>query len=177
MRRGRIINPSPEGLTWLALLEGGFRLKAYQDGAGKWTISAGCTFYSQGVRVRRGDRLKDVAAAEALFRERLIEYASNVDAHTRDNINQYEFDALLSFCYNIGVGAFRASTAVRRFNDKKVSRSSVAEAMGWFHNITDPVSGQLVYDEGLMERRRCEAYLLMYGLYRTQRQPKPEPAL
>lgn len=175
MKRTRITHVSPSGLVWLALLEGGFKLKAYQDGAGVWTISAGCTFYEHGVRVKKGDTLASVEAAQQLFRERLLEYEAVVDASTRDDITQTEFDSLASFCYNIGAGQFRTCTAVRRFNDVSASSKSVAEAMGWYRNITDPTTGKLKYDEGVMERRRCEAYLLMYGIYKTQRQPKPEP--
>lgn len=175
MRRIRIIHVSPKGATWLALLEGGYKLKAYQDDAGVWTISAGCTYYSHGARVKKGDVLDSPAAAELLFRERLLEYEAEVDARTRDDITQTEFDCLTSFCFNAGAPNFRTSTALRRFNDKSVSLASVAEAMCWFNKITDPTTGKLVYSEGLMERRRCESYLLMYGLYRVQKQPKPEP--
>jgi len=174
MRRERVITMSPQGLTWLALLEGGYRLDAYKDQAGVWTISAGCTYYSLGVRVKKGDRLKDVEAAELLFRQRLAEFEGYVDAATRDDLTPTEFDALVSFCFNIGPGEFRTCTAVKRFNQRTSSRS-VAEAMGWYHNITNPATGKLVFNEGVMERRRCEAYLLMYGIYKTQRQPKPEP--
>lgn len=175
MRRQRIISTSPEGLTWLAILEGGYRLDAYRDGAGVWTISAGVTYYSPGVRVKKGDRLTNVAAAELLFKERLKEYEAVVDAHTRDDISQTEFDALTSFCYNIGATEFRTCTAVRRFNDRSISLQSVGEAVGWYNKIRNPTTGKLVFSEGVMERRRCEVYCLRFGLYKVQRQPKPEP--
>jgi hypothetical protein len=87
MRRERIITMSPEGLRWLSLLEGGHYLNAYQDTAGVWTISAGVTYYSHGVRVKKGDKLKGIEESEMLFRERLLEYEATVDAYTRDDIN------------------------------------------------------------------------------------------
>jgi lysozyme len=165
---------SPQGLTWLALLEGGHRLDAYLDNAGVWTIGAGITFYRHGIRVKKGDRLRDKEAAEALFRERLREYEAEVDARTHDDINQASFDALTSFCFNAGPSAFRSSTAVKRFNDPKCSPDSVATALLWWNKSMNPASGKLEVNAGLTERRRCEAYLLLYGLYRTQKQPKPE---
>jgi lysozyme len=175
MRRERIITMSPEGLTWLALLEGGHRLNAYLDTAGVWTISAGVTYYSHGVRVKKGDKLKGIEESEMLFRERLLEYEATVDAHTRDDITQHEFNSLTSFCYNVGAPAFKSSTAVKRFNDRGVSSRAVGQAMGWFNKERNPVSGNLQVSPGLEERRRCEVYCLLYGLYRVQKQPKPEP--
>jgi lysozyme len=175
MRRERIITMSPEGATWLALLEGGLRLNAYLDTAGVWTISAGVTFYSHGVRVKKGDKLKGVEEAEMLFRERLHEFEAYVDAYTRDDITQKEFDAMTSFVYNIGPGEFKTCTAVRRFNDRQMSAAAVAQAMGWYNKERNPVSGNLQVSPGLVERRRCEAFLLLYGIYKIQKQPKIPP--
>jgi lysozyme len=175
MRRERIISVSPEGLTWISLLEGGHRLNAYQDTAGVWTISAGVTYYSHGVRVKKGDKLKGIEESEMLFRERLHEFEATVDAYTRDDITQVEMDAAVSLCYNIGPQAFKTSTMVKRFNDRSMSKQAVAQAWGWFNKERNPVSGNLQVSEGLNERRRCEVYCYLYGLYRVQRQPKPEP--
>lgn len=175
MRRERITRVSPEGIVWLALLEGGMRLDAYQDGAGVWTISAGVTFYGDGTRVKKGDKLKSVQAAEDLFRARLSEFEGYVDAYTRDDITQTVFDGMASACFNIGVAAFRTSTFLKRFNDRSISMQSVVEALGWFNKKMNPTNGKLEVDAGLSERRRCEAYLLLFGLYRTQGQPKEPP--
>lgn len=180
MRRERIISTSPRGLTWLGILEGGFHLTAYHgkhDPPHVWTISAGITFYSPGVRVKKGDKLASMEAAEMLFRERLKEYEATVDAYTRDDITATEFDSLVSFCFNIGAPAFRTSTAVKRFNDRSISLASVGEAMGWFRNAYNPATGKSEYNEGVMERRRCEVYLLRFGLYRVQKEQKPEPPI
>lgn len=178
MRRERIISTSPRGLTWLGILEGGFHLTAYHgkhDPPHVWTISAGITFYSPGVRVKKGDKLASMEAAEMLFRERLKEYEATVDAYTRDDITATEFDSAVSLCFNIGAANFGTSTFVRRFNDRSVSKQSAAEAMCWFNKATNPVTGESEVNNGLVERRKCEAYLFLYGLYRVQGQSRPEP--
>lgn len=167
----RVTSVSVPGQTWLAILEGGHRLRAYRDQGKVWTIGAGIVAYPfSKIRVKKGDVLESVEVAQTLFRAKLHEYEVEVDARTRDDITQTEFDALTSFCYNIGVSEFRTCTALKRFNDRSVSPQKVAEAMGWYRNIT--VEGVLQVDPGLVERRKCEAYLLMFGLYRTQGEKK-----
>lgn len=161
----RITTVSPKGIRWIAMLEGGYKLKAYQDTNDTWTISAGVTFYSRGIRVRKGDVLESGEVAEKLFRERLAEFEGYVDSYTRDDITQLEFDALVDACFNIGHEAFRTSTFRRRFN-QKASMDSVCEALSWFRNET--IDGKLKLSPGLVKRRACEIYLLKNGLYRLQ---------
>jgi GH24 family phage-related lysozyme (muramidase) len=164
----RITTMSPMGLRWLAMLEGGHHLTAYndrKDGKGTWTISAGVTFYSPGKQVKKGDKLVDLAASEALFRLRLAEFEGVVDAHTRDDIDQYTFDAFVDAAYNIGEPNFRTSTFVRRFN-QKASIDAICQALSWFKYET--IDGKSVVNKGLVERRACEIYLLRNSLYRIQ---------
>lgn len=164
----RITTVSPMGLRWLGMLEGGHHLTAYndrKDGKGTWTISAGVTFYGPGDRVKKGDTLPDLAASEALFRTRLAEFEGYVDASTRDDIEQHVFDAFVACAYTIGPHELRNSTFIRRFN-QRMSLVSVCEALAWFRNQT--VDGKKVLNPGLVERRACEAYLILNKLYRIQ---------
>lgn len=167
MKTTRILCLDQAGTVWLGLLEGGFRLKAYQDGAGVWTISAGVTHYERGLRVKKGDVLENAEIAHMLFQKTLLEYEAAVDDFTRDDITQTEFNAHLSACFNIGVPAYKTSTFVKRFN-QRLPLLEVAQALGWFDKIRNPTTGELEKSAGLAKRRACEAYLLMYGQYRVQ---------
>ena len=82
-------------------------MKAYQDVAGVWTIGYGSTG-----GVREGDTINEVQA-ETLLSEDLRTAEREVNRH-KLNINQNQFDALVSFAFNIGTGAFRNSTLLKR---------------------------------------------------------------
>ncbi|NMA65369.1 MAG: lysozyme [Clostridiaceae bacterium] len=97
---------SQNGINFIKRHEG-LRLKAYQDVAGVWTIGYGSTG-----GVREGDTINEVQA-ETLLSEDLRTAEREVNRH-KLNINQNQFDALVSFAFNIGTGAFRNSTLLKR---------------------------------------------------------------
>ena len=75
----------------------GCRLTAYRCPAGVWTIGYGHT-----AGVKPGDKIT-AAEAEEMLKNDLEAYEKKVDRYTnRYNWNQNEFDALVSFAYNIG---------------------------------------------------------------------------
>lgn len=80
-------------------------LKAYQDSVGVWTIGVGRAY-----GVTEGDRITEWQAMEYL-REDLqwSEAAVNLIAP----LQQHQFDALVSFVFNVGQGAFAKSTMRR----------------------------------------------------------------
>lgn len=86
------------------------RLKAYQCPAGVWTIGYGSTG-----GVRPGDVITE-AQAEALLREDIRTVEREVGRH-KLNINQNQFDALVSFTFNVGSGNFRSSTLLKRIKE------------------------------------------------------------
>jgi lysozyme len=97
--------------------EEGIKLKPYLDSVGIPTIGIGCTFYPDGRRVTMKDRpLKDVQAAWKLFDAVNSNFLFTVYSTTRDDINQNQFNALLSLCYNIGPVGFKGSTVLRLVN-------------------------------------------------------------
>jgi len=144
---------SERGREWLARLEGGHRLKAYLCPAGVWTIGAGIARYSsaKGARVKPGDTLASREEAEALFARVLKSYESGVDALTRDDLAQYEFDALVSFAYNVGVQALASSTLIRRVNERAEQEEIARQFARWVY-----ADGEVL--QGLVLRRRAEAY-------------------
>ena len=162
----RVRRMSDNGRAWLVRLEGGCKIKAYLDSAGIPTIGVGMTYWlssgSVRKRVEMGDRLSTEAEGLAMFERALRDYEAAVDAATRDDITQTEFDAFSSLCYNIGQRAFTGSSVVRFFNARTRADQVVSALKLW-----NRAGGRV--DAGLVERRACEADLLLKGIYRTQR--------
>lgn len=99
--------------------EEGIKLHPYKDDAGIPTIGIGCTWYPGGKKVTMNDPpLPDEAAAWELFDKVNASFLMAVYSTTRDDINQNQFNALLSLCYNIGVGDFKKSTVLRLVNER-----------------------------------------------------------
>lgn len=74
----------------------GLRLRAYHDGGTKWTIGWG---HIKGVRP--GD-VCTLWQAEQWFEEEVKEYEFYVNLLVKVPLTQNQFDALVSFCYNLG---------------------------------------------------------------------------
>ena len=100
---------SQKGIDFIKRHEG-LRLKAYQDSAGVWTIGYGSTG-----GVREGDVINEMQA-ETLLRVDLHTAEKEVNRH-RLPLNQNQFDALVSFTFNVGAGAFRNSTLLKRIKE------------------------------------------------------------
>lgn len=97
--------------------EEGIKLKPYLDDAGIPTIGIGCTWYPGGRKVSLNDQpLAGNKAAWDLFDAVNESFLMGVYSTTRDDITQNQFNALLSLCYNIGVGNFKKSTVLKLVN-------------------------------------------------------------
>lgn len=89
---------SKNGIALIKKFEG-CKLKAYKCPAGVWTIGYG---HTKGVKP---NQVITKEQAEAFLREDLEKYEAHVDYYNKTykyNFNQNEFDALVSFAYNIG---------------------------------------------------------------------------
>lgn len=89
----------------------GLRLKAYQDIVGVWTIGYGHT----GKDVHPGMHITQ-KYAEHLLRDDLMKAERAVKHYYNKPITQGQFDALVSFTYNLGAGALHGSTLMRKMN-------------------------------------------------------------
>lgn len=97
---------SERGVELVAKYEG-CRLEAYKCPAGVWTIGYGHT-----AGVKPGDILPSKEKAKELLREDLAKYATSVNNCVKKglisfSLNQNQFDALTSFCYNCGAGSLQ----------------------------------------------------------------------
>ncbi len=144
---------SNDGLKQLELLEGlpgGLpALTAYQDSAGVWTIGFGHT----------GDvspTMQCTASwAELTLRKDVTSAESAVAALVTASLNQNQFDALVIFVFNIGVGAFQGSTLLKLLNQGNYD--AVPTQLALWNKVT--VGGQKVVSNGLINRRAAEIAL------------------
>ena len=134
---------SDAGLAMLKEFEG-CRLTAYQDAVAVWTIGYGHT----GADVTPG-LLITQARAEALLRQDLARFEVGVEQRLKEAVQPAEFDALVSFAYNVGLGAFGESTLLKCVN-RGDHAAAVAEFRKWVK------AGDQVLP-GLVRRREAEA--------------------
>jgi GH24 family phage-related lysozyme (muramidase) len=140
---------SAAGIELLKQFEG-CRLTAYQDSVGVWTIGFGTT-----AGVKEGQTISQVKAEEYL-RFDLAIFEKAVTESLKVPVNQNQFDALVSFTYNVGVSAFRSSTLLNLINEKTDKKVVAAEFSKWVKagNQTLP---------GLVSRRKVESELFLKG--------------
>jgi lysozyme len=147
----RIQKMSSKGREFLTREEGGHYLKAYRCQANIPTISVGCTYYEDGTRVKMGDSIT-LERSEKLFQNVLSGFEQHVDNVTRDDINQNQFDALVSLCFNIGMDAFRKSTLLALVNVNP-NNPDIAKQFAAWRSANGAVS------KGLVNRRKRESAL------------------
>ncbi|MFZ5616591.1 MAG: lysozyme, partial [Pseudomonadota bacterium] len=129
----------------------GLELESYQDIAGVWTIGYGHT-ETAGPNQKISEReAEELLRRDLGPRERAIEQLVGVA------LNQNEFDALVSFVFNVGANAFKNSTARKRLN--RNDRVGAAEALTWWNKAT--VNGVLREVLGLTRRRAAERALFL----------------
>ena len=95
---------SDNGLNLIKKFEG-CRLTAYQDAVGVWTIGYGTTNADKaitGTTICQGLKISQATADDWLRQSVDKKYGPKVDKYSAYNWNQNEFDALVSFAYNIG---------------------------------------------------------------------------
>ena len=97
-------------------LREGLRLKPYLDTQGVPTIAMGNTFYLDGKKVTMLDKPLTLNEAKTLARSVADIFANKVDYLVTSNINQNQFNALVSLAYNIGIHGFRKSTVLKLVN-------------------------------------------------------------
>ncbi|HZK98663.1 MAG TPA: lysozyme, partial [Caulobacteraceae bacterium] len=129
----------------------GYRATAARLDDGRWTIGYGHT-----LTAREGARV-DVADAEALLQYDLIAIAHAVNERTYAPLNQNQFDALVSFAFNIGIENFRRSATLRRLNEGRMLEAALAMEL-WRRADFE---GERIVIDALVRRRACEKTLFL----------------
>ena len=96
----------------------GFRAKPYLCPAKIPTIGYGATYYTDGRKVKLSDPAISEADADKLLDKMLVKYEDAVNRYVQVPITQNQFDALVSFCYNLGQENLRNSTLLKKLNAK-----------------------------------------------------------
>jgi lysozyme len=135
----------------------GFRATAYQDVAGIWTIGYGSTRIN-GRAVVPGQTITAAAARQAL-KDDARAVAQFLGDAVSVPLSQLQVDALICFCYNVGVNAFHGSSLRRMLNAKQPITEPMFTA---WNKIRD--HGILVVSDGLTRRRKAEFALFQRGL-------------
>ncbi|MCT2271221.1 lysozyme [Serratia ureilytica] len=142
---------SDDGMALIKSFEG-LRLQAYQDSVGVWTIGYGWTQPVAGRKVGAGMAI-DAATAERLLVCGVAQFEQGVERLVAVTVTQGQFDALVSFAYNLGLRALENSTLLRRLNAG--DRQGAADQFGRWVN-----AGGVRLD-GLVARRAAERALFL----------------
>lgn len=137
---------STKGIELIQRFEG-LELTAYLCPAGVWTIGYGHTG-----DVKEGDRVTR-AEATALLQKDLKRFERVVESSIDVSLTQEQFDALVSFTYNLGGGALRKST-LRRILNQGDYQGAAEEFLRWVK-----AGGKTL--KGLVRRRAAERELFL----------------
>jgi len=141
---------SNNGIDFIKSFEG-LRLESYQDSAGVWTIGYGTTHgIKPGMRITQEE-------AEEMLRNDVAWFEKAVNTLLPIGLTQSEFDALVSFSYNLGATALETSTLRKRL--------LADEPRCWVYQKEMPrwnkAGGEVL--AGLVRRRQAEADLACLG--------------
>lgn len=128
----------------------GFRAKAYRDVAGYWTIGYG-HLIKPGEMDKYLHREITEAEGEKILREDVKSAEASVKKFVKVPLTQGQFDALVSFTFNLGPGNLSSSTLLKKLNAGDYQGASL-ELRRWNR------AGGKVY-AGLVRRREAEQNL------------------
>jgi lysozyme len=123
-------------------------LHAYQDSVGVWTIGWGHT-----AGVHKGQVITQAEADALLFQE-VVRCHEQVKTLVHVPCSNNEFCALTSFAYNLGIGALKKSSLLRRLNAGEIKEEVSFEFLKWDH-----ANGKVLL--GLTRRRKAERALFL----------------
>ncbi|ELE9731665.1 TPA: lysozyme [Enterobacter kobei] len=142
---------SDKGIALIKQFEG-CKLTAYQDSVGVWTIGYGWTQHVDGKPIRAGMTIKQ-ETAERLLKTGLVSYESDVSRLVKVGLTQGQFDALVSFTYNLGARSLSTSTLLRKLNVGDYA-GAADEFLRW-----NKAGGKVL--NGLTRRREAERALFL----------------
>mgnify|MGYP004442585895 FL=1 len=135
---------SKRGIDLIKKYEG-CKLSAYKCPAGVWTIGYGHTG-----GVRQGQVIT-MEQAEEYLKQDLQKFEKGIDGYGL-KLSQNQFDALVSFAYNLGLGNLSSSTLLRKAKKNPMDTSIYNEFLRW-----NKAGGKVL--SGLTKRRTTEAKL------------------
>tara|TARA_A100001515_G_scaffold37210_1_gene29281 strand:- start:5 stop:451 length:447 start_codon:yes stop_codon:yes gene_type:complete len=138
------LNTSAEGISLIKKFEG-CELTAYQCSAGVWTIGYGHTKgIEEGMEISQEE-------AEQMLVDELHEYENYINKYVTAPLSQNQFDAMVSWVYNLGPANLKASTLLKVLNAEDYE-GVPAQIKRW-----NKAGGEIL--DGLIRRREAEARL------------------
>jgi len=147
----KITKLSQKGVDLIKQFEG-LSLVPYICAGGINTIGSASTYNPNGKKVTLNDSKLTPQQAEELLKNTLSTYEKAVDSFCRDDISQPQFDALVSFAYNVGTGNLQKSTLIKKVNANPKDVTIADEFLKW-----NKSAGRVL--AGLTRRRQAEANL------------------
>lgn len=144
-KRSNAMKIGQKGLDLIKRYEG-CRLESYRDVVGVWTIGYG---HTQGVYA--GQKITQ-READRLLEQDVNNFAKKVSLLVGESVNQNQFDALVSFAYNCGIGNLTKSTLLKKVLSNPNDTTIKDEFLKWKY-----AGGKVV--QGLLNRRTSEAEL------------------
>ena len=145
----------------------GLRLTAYKPVAAEKYYTIGYGHY--GPDVQPGQTITK-EQAEDLLRKDVAGAEATVNKYVKVDLTQNQFDALVSFCYNVGSGNFKGSTLLKKLN--KGDYEGAAQEFNKWNKGSGKVLG------GLVKRRAAESALFSSDIGKeieTINKQKPNP--
>jgi len=139
---------SKEGVEALLKKFEGCKLKAYRCPANVCTIGYGHTSAAGTPTVIDGMTITQKQADDILWQD-LVKYETAVQGLVTQDLTQHQFDVLVDFAYNAGVGALKSSTLLKKINAGDFD-AVPAELMKWTKG-----GGKVL--PGLVRRRQAES--------------------
>lgn len=130
----------------------GFSAAPYLCPAGVPTIGYGSTYYENDQKVELSDPPITEDWALQLLLNTVVTYEKAVASMVTSPISQNQFDALTSFCYNVGVTNFKKSTLLKLVNNNPLDPNIAIQFGRWIR-----ANGRVL--AGLVKRRKSEADL------------------
>ena len=138
------MNIGQKGINLIKHFEG-CELNAYKCPAGVWTIGYGhIKGVSEGMSITQEQ-------AEQMLLDELKEYENYINELVTVNLSQNQFDALVSWVYNLGPANLQSSTLLKVLNSGDYS-GVPAQIERW-----NKAGGKVL--EGLIRRREAESAL------------------
>lgn len=142
---------SNTGISLIKQFEG-CRLTAYKDSVGVLTIGYGWTQPVDGRAIYLGMTI-DQPTADRLLRTGVVQFEQAVNQLVKVKITQGQFDALVSFAYNLGTRALSTSTLLKKLNAGDY-KGAANEFPRW-----NKAAGKVM--NGLVARRAAERELFL----------------
>jgi lysozyme len=130
----------------------GLSLVPYLCSAKVPTIGYGATFYPSGKKVTMQDAPISLATAKWMLKEIADKFAADVDKMIKANINQNQFNAIVSLAYNIGLAGLAKSSLLKKVNANPIDATIRNSFLVW-----NKAGGKI--NNGLTKRRTKEANL------------------